>query len=82
MTIRGEFQENEFPSWEVLGMREGRRMIEDYQDGVWTVLSCAGTSLGRLWEINSHRPLERDPEERIFKRDKLQWEQNGEVKLQ
>lgn len=28
------------------------------------------------------QPLERDPEERIFKRDKLQWEQNGEVKLQ
>lgn len=63
-------------------MREGRRMIEDYQAGVWTILSCAGTSLGGLLEINSRLSLERDSEERIFKRDKLQWEQNGEVKLQ
>lgn len=81
-TIRGAFHGNEFQSWGVLGMREGRRMIEDYQAGVWTILSCAGTSLGELWEINSHLSLERDTEERIFKRDKLQQEQNGEVKLQ
>ena len=47
-------------------MTEGRRMIEDYQAGVWTILSCAGTSLGGLWEINSHLSLERDTEERTL----------------